>query len=404
MAIAFQPADIEYLLSPRAIRERSQKVFDACVAGQTHFRVKLERLDFVANYVLKVTKDNYPDLNIPFHCRNGHLNAGRTNRLAELEKSLQGQSSREVTKSKIDLIVVSVLLDAGAGDAWKFKEGTQTFSRSEGLAVASFAMFMDGAFSGEHKWRADIQGLRNLNVQKLTKYFQVNEQNPLLGVEGRVQLLNALAIVMDENPTIFKSGRVGDMLDYLLEKHSGALHATDVLDFLLRVFGEIWPSRIRLGQQNMGDVWIYPPFGPVDSSASLIPFHKLSQWLAYSILVPIIEMGVQVNGVQELTGLAEYRNGGLILDSGLIQLRDSKWLGQQHAPQSELVIEWRALTVILLDMIADRVRQQLGVTPEELPLAKVLEGGTWHAGRKIAKEKRASGAPPLNILSDGTVF
>ena len=63
-----------------------------------------------------------------------------------------------------------------------------------------------------------------------------------------------------------------------------------------------------------------------------------------------------------------------------------------------------ALTVASLDLIGNAIRKKLKMTSEELPLAKVLEGGTWHAGRKIAKEKRPGGEPPLNIVSDGTVF
>ncbi|MGE0634502.1 MAG: DUF1688 family protein, partial [Pseudobdellovibrionaceae bacterium] len=40
----------------------------------------------------------------------------------------------------------------------------------------------------------------------------------------------------------------------------------------------------------------------------------------------------------------------------------------------------------------------------EFPLAKVLEGGTWWAGRFLAAEKRQGGPPPIQIKSDGTVF
>jgi Protein of unknown function (DUF1688) len=69
-----------------------------------------------------------------------------------------------------------------------------------------------------------------------------------------------------------------------------------------------------------------------------------------------------------------------------------------------LVVEWRALTVALLDRLAQLLRSRLGIDEQSLPLAKVLEGGTWAAGRAIAKEKRADGSPPLNIVSDGTVF
>ena len=54
--------------------------------------------------------------------------------------------------------------------------------------------------------------------------------------------------------------------------------------------------------------------------------------------------------------------------------------------------------------IAERVQRRLGKTPSELPLAAVLEGGTWHAGRKIAGKSGPDGAPPLKVASDGTVF
>ena len=73
-----------------------------------------------------------------------------------------------------------------------------------------------------------------------------------------------------------------------------------------------------------------------------------------------------------------------------------------YAVGSELVVEWRALTVALLDEIAKLIREEL--TNDEFPLACVLEGGTWSAGRRIARKKRADGSPPLKIASDGTVF
>jgi len=105
-----------------------------------------------------------------------------------------------------------------------------------------------------------------------------------------------------------------------------------------------------------------------------------------------------------LTGLAEYRNGGLFLDCGVIVPRDERLLGRRLSVEEEPVVEWRALTVALLDRLAAALRLRLGLDAETLPLAKVLEGGTWAAGRRIARERRPDGAPPLTIASDGTVF
>jgi hypothetical protein len=126
--------------------------------------------------------------------------------------------------------------------------------------------------------------------------------------------------------------------------------------------------------------------------------------MAYSLIEPLQWCGVEVTEIDGLTGLAEYRNGGLMIDMGLIALRDPDEAAREHEPGSELVVEWRALTVCLLDAIAEKLRARLGLTAQELPLAKVLEGGTWAAGRRIAADRRAGGGPPLTIISDGTVF
>jgi len=68
------------------------------------------------------------------------------------------------------------------------------------------------------------------------------------------------------------------------------------------------------------------------------------------------------------------------------------------------VVGWRSLTVALLDRLAPMVRERLGVSAAEFPLARVLEGGSWAAGRRIARQKRVDGGPPITVISDGTVF
>jgi hypothetical protein len=132
--------------------------------------------------------------------------------------------------------------------------------------------------------------------------------------------------------------------------------------------------------------------------------HKLSQWLAYSLIEPLEAAGLHVTGVEELTGLAEYRNGGLFVDMGVLIPRDRSALSKPHRVGDPLVVGWRSMTVALLDRIAPLVRERLGVTAAQLPLPAVLEGGTWSAGREIARSLRADGGPPFAIISDGTVF
>ena len=87
------------------------------------------------------------------HGRWRHLDAGRPRvepLIAQWKASLNPPSEKEIARRLIDLFLVSVLLDAGAGSAWSYREesSNQSFARSEGLGVASFAMFEDGLFSG----------------------------------------------------------------------------------------------------------------------------------------------------------------------------------------------------------------------------------------------------------------
>lgn len=135
-----------------------------------------------------------------------------------------------------------------------------------------------------------------------------------------------------------------------------------------------------------------------------MPFHKLSQWLTYSLIEPLEEAGIHVTNLDGLTGLAEYRNGGLFQDLGVVKMRDAAAVDRLHAIGDPLVVEWRALTVALLDNLLPRVREKLKLDKQGFPLGCLLQGGTWNAGRMVAHEKRPNGNPPLIIASDGTVF
>jgi hypothetical protein len=389
---------VAYLRGPRAIRERCRALLELGLAGRLrHFRVELERLPAVADYVLDVTRAAYPTLEIPVHSRWGHFDVGGVRRNAELDAHLSALSPSERARAKLDLVITSVLLDAGSGPQWKYVEPDgATYARSEGLAVASFRMFVAGAFSSEPRQplRADAEGLRRLSLDTLARGFQVTEVNPLAGLEGRLALLHGLGRVLP---------RPGALFD-MLAARGPRVPAAQVLGQVLDALGPIWPGRITLDGVNLGDVWPHSALGPEESPESLVPFHKLSQWLTYSLVEPLEEGGLTVTELDALTGLPEYRNGGLLVDLGALVPRDARLLTEAFSPGAEPIVEWRALTVALLDEVARRVRERLGMTAEQLPLAKVLQGGTWSAGRLIAAEKRPGGTPPIRIESDGTVF
>jgi hypothetical protein len=403
---------IAYLRSPAAIRERCERIFTlGCEDKLRYFRPRLSRLEEVAGWVIQVIYEQYPDLNIPFHSRWRHFEVGDVPRTAQLDGALAGLSAVERAQVKFDLAIVSVLLDAGAGADWQYceQETGQVYRRSEGLAVASFRMFCQGTFSSnaELPVRADAGSLQGLTESALAQGFQVSQSNPLVGVAGRLELLQRLGQVLQTYPEIFgyDNQRPGNLVNYLLGKSSeGKLEAKAVLKAVLEGLGEIWPGRFAIAGVNLGDVWPHYALRGEKPGAEYVPFHKLSQWLTYSLLEPLEELGLSITGLDELTGLPEYRNGGLCLDLGLLEVKEPAVLQERHLPGSEIIVEWRALTVSLLDRLAEAIRKQLGASADVLPLVKILQGGTWSAGRKIAGELRAGGIPPIQIESDGTVF
>jgi Protein of unknown function (DUF1688) len=406
------PADaIAWLRTPAAVRARCELVLAAAERdGLEHFALVPSRLDAAADYVIDTIRSAYPDLAIPCHSRWRHFSTGGRDRWADLLSRLQDVPPHEIARIRFDLAVVSVLLDAGAGEVWRYREPASgaTFARSEGLAVASFDVFAAGLCSDspEQPLRADAEALIALEPPVLGTAFQVSEKNPLVGLEGRMRLLSRLGEALRARPDMFgETPRIGHLFDHLAaQARDGTLPAPAILSALLEGFGSIWPGRIELAGVYLGDVGRHPAAATGDLTSGLVPFHKLSQWLAYSLIEPLEEAGIRVTGPDRLTALAEYRNGGLLIDLGVLRPKHGAVLGEAHEPASEIVMEWRALTIALIDRLAVLIRERLGLSPEELPLAKVLEGGTWSAGRRIARELRPDGSPPIRLISDGTVF
>jgi Protein of unknown function (DUF1688) len=407
------PAEaLAWLRTPAAVRARASLVLAAAERDElTHFALEPGRLDPAADYVIDTIRANYPDLRIPYHSRWRHFAVGGRDRWAALAAELGDVGPDEIARIRFDLVVVSVLLDAGAGNAWRYAEPASgaVLARSEGLAVASFDLFRAGILSTrpDLPLRADAAALIDLDQRTLGAAFQVTDNNPLIGLAGRCNLLNRLGRALAAKPDLFGASapRIGGMFDHLAgQAGDGRLPAPAILAAVLDGLGEIWPGRIALAGVNLGDVGRHPAATTDDLTSKLVPFHKLSQWLAYSLIEPLEDAGIAVTDLDQLTALAEYRNGGLLIDLGVLRPKHPAVLGEAHPGASEVVVEWRALTVALIDRLAERIRAKLGLRAAELPLAKVLEGGTWAAGRRIARELRPGGGPPLQLISDGTLF
>jgi hypothetical protein len=176
------------------------------------------------------------------------------------------------------------------------------------------------------RWRHFSAGGLDRWASVVPMVFQVRSDNPLVGLEGRAALLNRLGQVVAQNDDVFgreDSPRPGGLFDLLAgEDEAAIVPAPAILEAVLLHLGAIWPGRIALGGIDLGDTWRHPLAEAPDASKGLVPFHKLSQWLSSSLIEPLKWTGLAVSEVGGLTGLPEYRNGGLFLNTGVVTLKD----------------------------------------------------------------------------------
>ena len=407
------------LRSTKTVRDRAHDLLARARAGESaYFTVVDAALAPTAKLVAEVTRQHYPNLQVPYPSCWRHMEAGGVQRVDQLTEELGKVSIAKRARAQIDLALVTVLLGAGAGPDWSFTDPRtgQKLSRSEGLAVASFNAFTKGLFSSKptQPCQADALGLQSLTSRQLGDAFQVGVENPLVGLEGRAALLRRLGEVIAAQPEVFGGAgglcRPGRLFDHLVPTDTDAptVAAHAIVIALLSSLAPIWPAlnAIKIDDGTsiaLGDCWPHSAVVGEGASAGWMPLHNLSQFAAYSLLEPLEWADVAVTGLDALTGLAESRNGGLLLDNGVLVLKDPALATQALTPSDECIVEWRALTIALLDELAPLVRAVLGLTAAQLPLVSVLQGGTWAAGRALAQRLRG-GMPALNIVSDGTVY
>ncbi|KAJ7179769.1 DUF1688-domain-containing protein [Mycena filopes] len=435
-----------------AIRERCNAVFRLAEQDKLqYFEYHPENEVKVAQFCKEIVHKEYGTGydKIPPHGRWRHSDAHHP-RVAPLRSLWDSAPSppdkEEVAARLIDLFTVSVLLDAGAGPTWSYVEPSLApittpaqagakFARSEGLAVAAVHMFAAGLFSGEEgKYEVTAAGLARLTPAALAAGLQVTPENPLVGLEGRAALLTRLADALRANPEFFPGGRPGGLVAYL-KAHTTLNPTTNETEVpvqalwtaLITGLQPIWPPRERLAGVELGDVWVSPALANAasgglaltghPSSHALVPFHKLTGWLAYSLREPLERvLGWTIRDGDLQTGLPEYRNGGLFLDLGVLALRPTPLAPAEALPRNSetglprvepghpAVVEWRAMTVVLLDRTLLALRAALPAP--NLTLAQALESATWAGGRAIAAQLRpeGGGGPPIELVSDGTVF
>lgn len=283
----------------------------------------------------------------------------------------------------------------------------------------------------DNKFQVDQAALRQLTVEQLALGLQCGPGNQMAGLEGRAQLLIRLAEALDESKEFFgEDGRPGNMLDHLLSHPSTQASSMLIVpipvlwNVLINGLMRIWPaSRTAIDGVSLGDAWPCssmpqptqsssgsPTFSPFPNSVGqangvapwecILPFHKLTQWLTYSLMQPMQSiMKIHFAGAELLTGLPEYRNGGLFIDLGALTLKkedeerglqnyarycertgsDGIEVAPMFEPGDDVVVEWRGVTVGFLDKLCVEINRVLApeLAGNELSLPQVLEAGSW---------------------------
>jgi hypothetical protein len=214
------------------------------------------------------------------------------------------------------------------------------------------------------------------------------------------------------------------LADFLLKSASDST-TLDILtfwDLLQTLLIPIWPQdRTTIDGSPIGDAW---PLGALAKQAGsahddksnpefIQPFHKLTQWLTYSLMVPFQRiLGITWLNAKALTALPEYRNGGLFVDMGVLSLKkDTLEVGLKASGESlpsfaagdDVIVEWRAMTLVLIDKLYPMILSRMDGA--QLSMAQLLEAGTWKSGRETAAKLRPkTKSSPIIIQSDGTVF
>lgn len=290
-------------------------------------------------------------------------------------------------------------------------------------------MFKTGMFSGDQSqpFRVDADGLKRLTVEVLGRGLQVSRQNPVAGLEGRASLLIRLAGALRGSAEFFGGdARPGNMLgksslsyfsnhhidrakDYFLSHPATSMSSVPVVSLttlwhvLMDGLAPIWPpSRTQVDSVSLGDSWplsSMPQSPPAKPWETIVPFHKLTQWLCYSLMQPMSAvMKIHFAHAELMTGLPEYRNGGLFVDMDVLTLKTEEYdegiarfkveagenriSGVEVVPTFEasddVIVEWRAVTVGLLDLLLLEVNKKLGLKGSSgLTLPQLLEAGSW---------------------------
>lgn len=410
---------LQYLLSLRAIRERSLIVYTKALKDKlVNFNVDMTRLDGLTDYVsATIKKSHNPDdfSKIPHHDAWNHFevaNGGHTlaNLIEDWKKS--GVDTMEQARRAIDISTVSVMIHVAVGGTWNYSDSMTSEAK---FTEYLFDAFSSGKLSSDPEsapQEVHFSILEELGCDFVKCDLAVEAEKDIAAITN---MLNSLGRALSKS-SMFALNRPGSIADYWIPHSHNDFRLSlsyiwetlmfGLLDCLLAsedyIKEDCWSCRAMPLHNDRTS----------DNERQLIPFHMVGQWLCYSILIPLKRiLGIKIDEEHLLTGLPEIRTCSLLIDFGVLKLKPrTVTQGLRNGNEGECtgipvfnlesdpIVELRAVTIGFLDLLLEKVNVNLNT---KISQSQLIESGTIPSGRRIAIELRGDeGNPPLEIINN----
>ncbi len=392
------------------VRETSLRFLNNAENGSLeHVSVDTSKLDQALIRVLETTKQTYPDFQIPPYGVWRQFEAGGVDRWSALASAREFQTADELLAAAADLAILAAYMITRTAAGWTYEDtmaGTVSTGR-QAVALAAINMFAAGSFSSDvsDPFRVDADALIRLETEELAASLQWDAEKDADLLRKLQRHLKRFGEALALRSDLFGEGqstRPGTLLVKLGSEGWGSVDATAILDRLLQSLAPLWEGGAAQGDVAFGDSFSYSAMSEPDTKG-IVPFHLTAQEMVYSLVEPLAWAGYEVDELDTLSGPTDIEHVALFVQTGVLSFKDEDaQLSDEQA--ANRMIETRAVTGALIDRLADMLRKELEVEPEQLPLSCILEGGTSRAGTEILRENGPLREKLAKILNPSSVF
>ncbi|WFE89280.1 DUF1688 family protein [Roseibium porphyridii] len=399
------------LFQPQEVRRRAHAFLDMGIAGKlNHVGLDLTKLDDALGLVLETTKEIYPDFQIPPYGIWRAFETGGIDRWSAMASAREFESAQEMLLAAADLALLALFMKTRRPGNWVF-EDPMTGSKVAGddaLALAAFHMFASGSFSGEmtDPYRVDAETLVRLDLNELTSGLQWDRDADQELLSAMQAHLKRFGEAMALRPDLFSEGNVtrpGVLALRLAGEADAGIDASKLLDNLLETFAPVWDGGAKAGDVGLGDSFDYTGKS-AGSETTTVPFHLCAQEMVYSLVEPFAWAGFEVTGLQDLTPPSDLAHAALFVQTGVLAISSENDEALPEETKTDRMVELRAVSAALADKLADRLRSELDVSADQVPLTCILEGGTRRAGLRILSQNANLFKKLGQYLNPRTVF